>query len=66
MCRGRLGLGIEKGSWIPELSGKESQWNLVVVWREKRESRMTARPDLAKSYSKYSSRLTGPSCGPQR
>lgn len=24
VCRGRLGLGIEKGGWIPELSGQES------------------------------------------
>lgn len=32
---------------------------------EKRGSRMTARPDLAQSHSKYPPRLTGPSCGPQ-
>lgn len=39
---------------------------LVVRWREKREWRMTARPDLAKSSSKYHSGLTGPDCGQQR
>ena len=56
--RGSLGLGMEKGGWIPELSGQESWWNFV-GWRKKRESRMTARPDLAKSHSKYPPRLTG-------
>lgn len=61
MYKGRVGLERERGSWIPEISGRESQWYLVVDWRE---SRMTARPDLAKSSSKYHSGLSRQSvCG---
>lgn len=63
MYKGRVGLGMERGSWIPEISGRESQLYLVVEWRE---SRMTDRPDLAKSSSKYHSDLTHQSCGLQR
>lgn len=61
MYKGRVGLEMERGSWIPEISGRESQQYLVV---DGRESRMTARPDLAKSSSKYRSGLTRQSvCG---